>query len=198
MALPVLRSHPAERVDSAVPAAGARRRLLQHLPAALPGEPAHAARHCRAVSTLAERVVGETEHPGCGGSERPPRRLRRGLFPRSKPGPSRGHRQSARTSAHHDGDRRQQNQPLASSRSPTAGWFNTTSISTTGSGDGCSSASVPTFRSPPASASISIIGWRTAWVRKASPSSSAPMPSWDVPSPNASSNSPTRSPLGTC
>jgi putative tryptophan/tyrosine transport system substrate-binding protein len=26
----------------------------------------------------------------CGGSERPPRRLRRGLFPRSKPGPSRG------------------------------------------------------------------------------------------------------------
>jgi hypothetical protein len=52
--------------------------------------------------------------------------------------------------------------------------------------------------SPPASASISIIGWRTAWVRKVSPSSSAPMPSWDVPSPNASSNSPTRSPLGTC
>ena len=53
-------------------------------------------------------------------------------------------------------------------RSPTAGSSNTTSISTTGSGDGCSSASVPICRSPPASASISIIGWPTACVRRAS------------------------------
>src|SRR5688500_19223556 len=47
---------------STVPAAGARGRLLQYLPAALPGEPAHAARHCRAVSAVAEGVVRSEEH----------------------------------------------------------------------------------------------------------------------------------------
>ena len=52
-----------------------------------------------------------------------------------------------------------------------------------------------TCRSP-ASASISIIGWPTACVRRASISSNVPMPSRDALSPNASSNSPTCSPLG--
>lgn len=55
------------------PEAGARCRLLQYLPAALSGQPEHAARHCRAVSTLAEGVVGKAEHPDCGGAERPSR-----------------------------------------------------------------------------------------------------------------------------
>ena len=54
----------------------------------------------------------------------------------------------------------------------------------------CLSASVPTCRSPPASASISIIGWPSACVRRASTSSNVPMPSRDALSPNASSNSP--------
>ncbi len=58
----------AEWIDSAVPAAGARRWLLQHLSEAIPGEPAHAAQYCRAVSTLAERLVREAEHPADGGS----------------------------------------------------------------------------------------------------------------------------------
>jgi hypothetical protein len=35
----------------------------------------HTLRDIAEQSTLAERVVGETEHPGCGGSERPPRDL---------------------------------------------------------------------------------------------------------------------------
>ncbi len=44
-----------------------RRRLLQYLPATLSGEPACAPGHCRAVSTLAEGVVGKAEYPGDGG-----------------------------------------------------------------------------------------------------------------------------------
>ena len=46
-----------------------------------------------------------------------------------------------------------------------------------GTGGECSCASAPTFHSPPASVSTSTIGWRTACVRKASGSSSSPMPS---------------------
>jgi hypothetical protein len=42
-------------------------RVVGFIPAALPGEPARAAGHCRPVSTLAERVVGEAQHTGCGG-----------------------------------------------------------------------------------------------------------------------------------
>ena len=62
-------------------------------------------------------------------------------------------------------------------RSRSAGSFNTTFTSMTGTGDGCSCASALTFHSPPASASISIIGWPTACVRMVSDSSNARMPS---------------------
>ena len=55
----------------------------------------------------------------------------------------------------------------------------------------------PYFKGAAASASISIIGWPTACVRRASTSSNVPMPSRDALSPNASSNSPTFAhPLG--
>lgn len=62
-------------------------------------------------------------------------------------------------------------------RSRIAGSFNTTFTSMTGTGDGCSCASAPIFHSPPASASISTIGWPTACARTASDSSNSPMPS---------------------
>ena len=60
--------------------------------------------------------------PVAEGPERPPRRLRQALFQRGTPRCHRGHCQSARTGAHHDGDRRQQGEPMApSDRQPLGG-----------------------------------------------------------------------------
>ena len=50
-------------IDSAIPAARAGGRLLQQLSSALSGEPADATWHCRAVSTMAERLEREAQYP---------------------------------------------------------------------------------------------------------------------------------------
>jgi hypothetical protein len=82
-------------------------------------------------------------------------------------------------------------------RSRTAGSFNTISISMIGIGDGCSCASVRTFRSPLASASINTIGWGTGCAQRPLRSGSAPTPSSPAQHPIVYSNSPISSPLGT-
>jgi hypothetical protein len=64
-------THPAEWVDSAVPAAGEGRRLLQHVSAAIPGNAVHAARHRRPISALGERAGREAQHSDRGGAKGP-------------------------------------------------------------------------------------------------------------------------------
>src|ERR1700730_14479321 len=91
--LPLLRPHPAEWLDPAIPTARKGRRLLQRVPAALPGEPGPPARHRRAVPAVVERVVREARYPGSGGAERPSRRCveraRRSSLVTQKTSPSR-------------------------------------------------------------------------------------------------------------
>ena len=54
LALSLFRPHSAEWADSTVPAAGAGRRLFQHLLPAIPGDALHAARHRRPISALGD------------------------------------------------------------------------------------------------------------------------------------------------
>jgi hypothetical protein len=72
-----------------------------------------------------------------------------------------------------------------------AGLCNTTSMSTTNGGGGCSCAYARTFRSPLGSVSINTTGWPTVCARKASISSNAPTPSANVLRPSVCRNSPT-------
>ena len=157
MAVPLLRSHPTERFDLAVPAAGARRRLLQQLPAALSGDFGRfwdiAEQFQRWLKEWSEkRDIPVMEAPQGRRDEIGPTPDFKGADPDAVV-------VVRETSAHHDGNRRWQNGTAGICRSPTAGSSRIHIFtSTSGGGGGCLSTSVLICRSPPASASISIIG----------------------------------------
>src|SRR3984893_9218869 len=71
VALSLFRPHPAEWVDSAVPAAGEGGRLLQHVPPAISGNAVYPARYRRAISSLGARAGRETQHSDRGGTKGP-------------------------------------------------------------------------------------------------------------------------------
>ena len=63
--------------DEVARAYGAGDWVFRCLPTRVPGEPGHAAWHCRSLSAVAEAVVGEAQRSGPGAAEGPPRRVRR-------------------------------------------------------------------------------------------------------------------------
>ena|SRR6516164_8727957 len=80
------------------------------------------------------------------------------------------------------------NERAGSCRSRIAGLCNTTSMSTTNAGVGCSCECAPTFRSPLGFVSTSITGWRTACAKRASISSNAQMRLFAATHPTVSSS----------
>src|SRR5260370_24723157 len=71
LALSLFRPHSAEWADSAVPAAGKGRRLLQYISPVISGDAVHPARHRRPISALGEGPGREAQHPDRGRAEGP-------------------------------------------------------------------------------------------------------------------------------
>jgi hypothetical protein len=91
--------------------------------------------------------------------KRSPRRLRRALFQRGRPRCHCGHSQSARTGPHHDGDRRQQGEPMApSDRQPLGGSIQLLYQRPAVGTDVCPHLSLPSVLRPRLSQSASLAG----------------------------------------
>ena len=156
-----------EWVDSAIPAAGAGRRLFQHLSPATPSDAVHPARHRRPISALGTERAEKRNIPIVEAPKGRRDEFVDPYFERAKPDAIvviLKAREPARIMTA-IGDK------IANR------WHLQFAQRWVGIGDGCSCASARTCHSPPVFASTSTIGWPTACASKASDSSKPPTPS---------------------
>lgn len=162
----VPRSDPAERRDSALPAAGARRGILQYLSRAVPREQSGRQRHRRPIPAQGHCTGRQWDIP-----------IIDAPATSSSIGTSAGQNPITSSLSSEAANRRAflpSGKTTAGIRSSSgASRSSTTSTCSTATGAGCSSASAGTFRSRLGCVSISITGWRAGWRPRASASGRA-------------------------